>query len=339
MPIGVSPDQPPNILVPFNPTRPFEDLLDILRNRDGGDESETEDGEGTGGSSTGNTRVDSSGDTVSDVTGNTDVDINGNTNITRTGRFREESDIIRVREIIKFIDVPTAEAVLDDFETGFEGFLAGMRQQGLSQTDMGFARDSFDSFFNDFLGDLALRAANGEDVFTVVGVDANEVFLGERLGGASETTTTGTETTTGQQTEESVSERETREREEREQSTQTDQTSTATQDGESSTRTESDDQTRTDTRDETTTVDQEETTNTETDNVTEIDQRETDFEIEQIVQRDRIDVVRSTSPGQFLSGRFSSPGALSTAVRSRAGQEDARRRRGTSGIVSGARQA
>ena len=348
MAIRITPGGDPVFIKPVGPGGdPVDDLLALLEEQERlkAEEEAAEEaaaaaggggGGGGGGGPTGPIHTSSSGSSSSSTIGNTSIDIAGNTNIVRTGRFRDSRNTVRIETIMKFIDVPTAEKVLDDFETGFEGFLAGMRGAGLSQSDMLLAREDMGTFMSEFLGDLATRAANGEDVFSVVGVDANEQFLGDRIGGASDTKVIGTETTVGVQTEDEKSSSTTKTKAESKTDTTSSESSTTKQGEESQDTSVDSTRSSTDKTDQTTKVDETQKTTITTDNETELSEREQAFQIEKIFKRNQLDVVRKLSPGAFLSGRFNSPGQLATVLRSRAGRAAANRSRGE-GVVSGAR--
>ena len=100
-------------------------------------------------------------------------------NTTSIGRFRTDTTRSVTETIRRYVDVPTAAQFLDDFETGTNTYLAGLRDAGqISQFDMDLARGQMGSLLDDYLGELGQRAARGEDIFEVVGL-AGEI---ERLG-------------------------------------------------------------------------------------------------------------------------------------------------------------
>lgn len=262
------------------------------------------------------------------TTGSTQFDITGSRDVSRVGRFREESDTVRFSSVRQFIDVPTPEQFLDDFETGFNTFLTDMVQNGgLSQFDAQLARSDMGLFLDEYLGELGQRASRGEDIFRVVGVDGDQIFLGSRGGRVEEQVTVGTERRRGGTTTEESSR-------ESQQQTGT-QTTTGTQTEDGATRTTDDTQrtqqgTQTNVR---------QTTREREDETTDIQRRDRLFEREDIFRRDEIAAIRKLSPAAFLSSRFASPGAFATVVRSRAGRERAVQTRGAGGVAASARRA
>ena len=232
----------------------------------------------------------------------TSIDFTGDS--TSIGKFRTDTNRNITETVRRYVDVPTAAEFLNDFETGTNTFLAGLRESGqISQFDMDLARSQMGSLLNDYLGELGLRASRGEDIFEVVGV-SNEIFrLGTRPGEASQQQVTEAEKTTGKQT------------------TTGSQTTGATADGEKSTTTQKSSETsKTDTTNQRT----EDTTRQQT---------------EEIFRRPNLTSVFRLAPAQFLQERFPDPGQLATVLRSRAGRGQAIATRGGSGVVSGARRA
>lgn len=114
------------------------------------------------------------------------------------------------RRVRKYIDVPTPEEVLDDFQTGFA---THMRQVagpgGVSRLAAAWSIDNMEFFMTDYLGVLGEAASRGEDIFEVVGATGKPQFLGSREGDIMSQTskikgtttqkgaTTGTVTETG----------------------------------------------------------------------------------------------------------------------------------------------
>lgn len=97
------------------------------------------------------------------------------------------------RQTRRYVDVPTPDEVLDDFETGFQAHINSLVTSGaLSQRDAAIANDMAEEFFNLYLAELGQRAAKGEDIFTVVGTDADEQLIGTRPGEVTDETTKGT---------------------------------------------------------------------------------------------------------------------------------------------------
>jgi hypothetical protein len=250
------------------------------------------------------------------VTGETTRDITGETTTTQDEFIRQISRT--------YIDVPTAEEFLNNFENAYAGFLQGMRETGLSQTDITAALDPgsgiMDTFMDEYMGELAQRAARGEDIFEVVGLEGEPVLIGERPGEVTTTEITRMTTTeaervlreSGQEvTQESVSQLITADEEEQRRRQEAMTTTTTT------------DQTVRETEEETTRF-----------------AGERRFEeTEQLFERPRVVPVFKFSPTEFLQERFPDPGMLSTVVRARAGQRRAVATRGTTGVVAGVQRA
>ncbi len=232
----------------------------------------------------------------------TAIDFTGNS--TSVGRFRTDTNRSINETVRRYVDVPTPREFLNDFEVGTNAYLAGLRESGaISQFDMDLARNQMGSLLDDYLGELGLRAARGEDIFEVVGVSNEIQRLGNRPGQQSTTQTSETEKTTGSQT------------------TSGSSSGTSTTNGETSSATDS----------------STETSRTDNENVR--NDTTTRNQTEELFRIDEIANVRKLSPMNFLEGRFENPGELSTVLRSRAGRQRAIEVRGGSGVVSGARRA
>lgn len=115
---------------------------------------------------------------------NSDENVTGSRNSTGTAR--------------KYMDVPTPEEFLDDFQNGFAAHVKSARQSGaLSLNQARWLMDNPDIFFNDYLGELSQRAARGEQIFQPTKFDPSETYLGTRKGDVSQNTTRGQTNTTG----------------------------------------------------------------------------------------------------------------------------------------------
>jgi hypothetical protein len=199
-----------------------------------------------------------------------------------------------------------------------------MREAGLSQTDIAAALDPgsgiMDTFMEEYMGELSQRAARGEDIFEVVGLEGEPEFLGTRPGAVTTTEITRMTTTeaervlreSGQEvTQESVSQLITSDEDEQRRRQEAQTTTTTT------------DQTVRETEEETTRF-----------------VGETRFEeTQEIWRQPQVVPVFKFSPTEFLQERFPDPGMLSTVVRARAGQRRAVATRGTTGVVAGVQRA
>lgn len=101
--------------------------------------------------------------------------------ITETSQVVSETDI--ARRTRRYIDVPTPEEFLNQFQNAFAAHLKGITgMQGVSRLAAQFAIDNMEMFLSDYLGTLGQMAARGEDIFAVVGATGEPQFLGERPG-------------------------------------------------------------------------------------------------------------------------------------------------------------
>lgn len=124
---------------------------------------------------------------------------------TRVGTVRED---IRVQEQLtgvekitseelttqlsrEYFEVQTAEKFLDDFFNAFAGFAQSASAAGLSggdiETMLNPASGFMQSMLTEYIGQQAQRAAAGEDIYEVVGVDGQEEFIGTRTGDVTRT--------------------------------------------------------------------------------------------------------------------------------------------------------
>ena len=116
------------------------------------------------------------------------------TDITETG----VSNV--ARQTRRYIDVPTPEEFLNQFQNAFATHLKNITgMQGVSRLAAQFAIDNMEMFLTDYLGTLGQAAARGEDIFSVVGATGEPQFLGARPGAQITERTTGQKTTAGTQ--------------------------------------------------------------------------------------------------------------------------------------------
>lgn len=110
--------------------------------------------------------------------------------ITRTGSQGQERTT--ARRVTRFVDLPTPEEFLNDFQTGLATHITALRQSGgLSKETGDWMLANPDYFYDLYLGDLGQRAAKGENIFRVVGQTGEPVRIGQRIGEASEDITSG----------------------------------------------------------------------------------------------------------------------------------------------------
>ena len=117
-------------------------------------------------------------------------------NITETRTTTEEQQVQEVATVVgeeritrgihevEFVEWPTAEAVLDDFLTGFSTFAGELLRGGLDRNTYNFMVANPNRFLLPYLDELGRRADAGENIFEVVGLEDAATLLGERFGGA-----------------------------------------------------------------------------------------------------------------------------------------------------------
>ncbi len=107
-----------------------------------------------------------------------------------------EGTTIRDRDVTinrtRFVELPTPEEFMDDFQTGLAVFVAGLRKSGgITRDAAAFVLANPQQFFNDYLVFQSARIDAGEDIFQVVGATGEPIFIGEREAGSEEIETTG----------------------------------------------------------------------------------------------------------------------------------------------------
>lgn len=275
-----------------------------------------DDDEGGGGDGGGG----GGGPTSTSVTGS--ESITGQRNVKISGLFDEQRNEIIRQTVRRYIDIPTPEQVLDDFETGVSAYMDALVQAGaMSRSDQALAMSTMmPVFLSDYLADLGQRAARGEDIYRVVGVEGEPEFIGTRAGEVSDTiideeTRRRGKTTTdeaGTTTSSSTS------------------TGTAKQGGESQQNTRSEVAQRSET---TTTRKQEDTTETGR------TRRRTE-QTEEIFARPELARVRAISPAAFMMNKYGNVGQFTNIIRSRSGERAAARSKAERGPrVSAGRRA
>jgi hypothetical protein len=211
----------------------------------------------------------------------------------------------------RFFDVPTTEEFLNDFETAFGGFLGNMRASGLGSGDINLALDPatglMDLLLSDYMGNIAQRAAAGEDIFELVGTEEDFKLIREEPGTESVTRGEDVSVTEGETTSESrTGGTTTAEGEEGPVSTST---STSTSRGKQRSESRQTSESRFE-------------------------------ETVQVLSRPKIAAVFKFSPTEFLAERFKDdPGALSTFIQAQKGTRTRQRQTLTGGPVVSARRA
>lgn len=83
-----------------------------------------------------------------------------------------------------FVDVPTPEEFLDDWENAFAGYMYSLFNSGqISKEVLDYAFANRTVFLNRYLAALTDRMARGEDIFRVVGLTGPVTTIGHRFGG------------------------------------------------------------------------------------------------------------------------------------------------------------
>jgi hypothetical protein len=237
-----------------------------------------------------------------------------------TGTTTREFDEF-IKQITRvYIDVPTPEEFLDDFGNALAGYAQDMVEAGMSQGDLNLMLDPTTGFMqtmlNEYTGNLAQRAAAGEDIFEVAGVGGEEQLLGTRTG---EVTVQDITRMTRTRAEEVL-------RESGEQVTEESLQRIIDED------TQRQQETIRETTDQVTTTERDET-------VTETGERRFE-ETEALISRPRLTPVYKFSPSDFLTERFGDDiGQLTAQIRGRKGERGRIAQTATGGPVVSARRA
>lgn len=126
----------------------------------------------------------------------------GTTNLTSNMMTTGQTNITGTER--KYIDIPTPEEFLDDFQTGLATYMKGLTGGAgakVSRNASMWIMENMDLFLGDYLGELGEMAKRGEQVFKVTPIRDDAKFLGQRQGDVRQTQTTGQKTTTGTETE------------------------------------------------------------------------------------------------------------------------------------------
>ncbi len=126
---------------------------------------------------------------TSNLDGDTAVD---RTSSSATDTFtRETVDEITNQIRSVFFAVPTPEEFLDDFGNAFAGFAANAADAGLAGGDLAQLQDPASGFMQkmlgEFMGEIAQRAAKGDEVFELAGLGGETKKVGDRPGQRIET--------------------------------------------------------------------------------------------------------------------------------------------------------
>jgi hypothetical protein len=247
----------------------------------------------------------------------------------RVTRGETERDIVSTTtaqfdELIKqvsrvYVDVPTPEEFLDDFSNAFVGYAQDMVEAGMSQGDINLMLDPGTGFMqtmlNEYMGNLAQRAARGEDLFDIAGLEGAPELVGTRPGAVTEQEITRMTRTQAEQVLKERGEEVTNE----------------------SVQSVIDDDFQQ--RQSAMTARMEETVVTTTEEtLTETGERRFE-ETEEIFQRPRVTPIFKFSPGEFLQERFGDDlGQLSVQIRGRKGEAARIRQTAAGGPVVSARR-
>ena len=91
-----------------------------------------------------------------------------------------------------YLDIPTPEQFLDDFQNAFATHISGL---GLGAPEQQWVMDNMGMFLNEYIGELGTMAARGEPVFKPTDIKDDAYYLGSRAGEVSSTRQQGTTNT------------------------------------------------------------------------------------------------------------------------------------------------
>lgn len=106
-----------------------------------------------------------------------------------------------------YIDVPTPEEFLDEFQNGLALHVKNLRAQGLGLNQALWMMENADMFLTEYLGEMATRASRGEQVFRPMDVVDDARLMGSRQGEFGTERTQGTTTTQSSGSESAVGSR------------------------------------------------------------------------------------------------------------------------------------
>lgn len=101
---------------------------------------------------------------------------------------RQQQDVQQLTS--RYVDLPTADEFLDDFENAYNIHLTGLVQTGaINPAVAQFARENMSQVFGEYLREQTARLLKGEPLWRVVGQNANNQLVGRRTGEFSDTDT------------------------------------------------------------------------------------------------------------------------------------------------------
>lgn len=90
----------------------------------------------------------------------------------------------------RYVDLPTPDEFLDDFENSYNIHITGLVQTGaISPAVAQFARENAGNVFGEYLREQTARLLKGEPLWRVVGQNADNQLIGRRTGEFAETET------------------------------------------------------------------------------------------------------------------------------------------------------
>lgn len=116
--------------------------------------------------------------------------------ITTTTTVTGEEEITTERREVEFIEYPTPEEFLDNFQVGLATWVDSLARIGATDVNTrDFALANPQLFLDRYIAELGRRAAEGQNIFEIVGLEGAAERLGERFGGrvTEETTRVGEE--------------------------------------------------------------------------------------------------------------------------------------------------
>lgn len=109
-------------------------------------------------------------------------------------RYAQRTDVNRVAQTdiqqtaVQYVDLPTADEFLDDFENAYNIHITGMVQSGaINPAAAQFARENMGQIFGEYLREQTGRLLKGEPLWRVVGANADNQLVGRRTGDQSQT--------------------------------------------------------------------------------------------------------------------------------------------------------
>ncbi len=118
------------------------------------------------------------------------TDAEGVTFVTSEGVTEHEGETTVDRT--RFVEMPPAEEIMDEFMAGMTAFIGAARAAGeITRGAAAFFLDDPSILYTEYITDLNARMEAGEDIWRAVGADGTPMFLGEREAGTEEIESAG----------------------------------------------------------------------------------------------------------------------------------------------------